>query len=190
MITDEDLVPFEFSDFWEEPAMMAQAAPSSHGIDPDYISRHISRIPQYGDNSRWRLADYLNMFDNLSRDGTLTPEQREAVDNFAAGYQSDEFESDDCTCQDSGWQSSLAEDYRYELDDDAPIRGDGRGRLTDEMNFPECQYIANGVDPATAHRLGTAYRVGNFIKPIGHPAADRISNRLNTMQNRRTALRK
>lgn len=74
--------------------------------------------------------------------------------------------------------------------EDAPIRGDGRGRLSDEMGFPECQYIANGVAPLTAHRLGTGYRIGNSIEPIGHPAADRISSRLNTMQNRRTALRK
>lgn len=74
--------------------------------------------------------------------------------------------------------------------DDAPIRGDGRGRLSDEMPFPECQYTANGIAPAIAQNLGSAYRVGNFIKPIGHEAADRISNRLNQMQSQRFPLRK
>jgi hypothetical protein len=52
-----------------------------------YIKRHISRIPKYGDDSRYRLASHLDMFENLNVNGTLTPEQRQAVDNFAHGYQ-------------------------------------------------------------------------------------------------------
>lgn len=120
---DDDLVEFNFDDFDFD----GDSAQESRGIEPDYIKRHISRIPQHGDNSRWRLANYLNMFDDLSRDGTLTPEQREAVDNFAAGYQPERDESDDCTYQDSGWQSAADEDYRYEFcGDDC------------EMDFPEC----------------------------------------------------
>jgi hypothetical protein len=74
--------------------------------------------------------------------------------------------------------------------DDAPIRGDGRGRLTDSSAFPECQYLANGLDLPTAQKLGNTYRAGNFISPIGHEVADRISSRLNQIQNRRDALRK
>lgn len=59
-----------------------------------------------------------------------------------------------------------------------------------EIRFPECQYIANGVGPATASKLGNTYRAGNFIDAIGDEVADRISNRLNQMQNRRDALQK
>lgn len=59
-----------------------------------------------------------------------------------------------------------------------------------EIRFPECQYIANGLDPATAYELGNTYRAGNVIEPIGDEVADRISNRLNKMQNQRDALRK
>jgi hypothetical protein len=75
--------------------------------------------------------------------------------------------------------------------DEAPIRGDGRGRLDcAASNFPECQYVANGTDPATAVKLGWTYRAGNSIGPIGHDATDRISNRLNQIQSQRFPLRK
>ena len=59
-----------------------------------------------------------------------------------------------------------------------------------EIRFPECQYIANGLDPVTAYQLGNTYRAGNFIGAIGDEVADRISNRLNQMTNRRDALDK
>ncbi|WP_377481831.1 MAG: hypothetical protein P2A85_29290 (plasmid) [Microcoleus anatoxicus] len=52
-----------------------------------------------------------------------------------------------------------------------------------EFKFPECQYIANGLDPKTAQKLGDTYRVGNFIEPIGNEIVDRISNRLNQIQH-------
>lgn len=65
-----------------------------------------------------------------------------------------------------------------------------RAEFAIEMPFPECQYIANGLDPATASKLGTVYRAGNFIEPVGDKVADRISNRLNKMQNQRDALEK
>lgn len=88
MITDEDLVPFEFADFFDdEDGDDRDASPSSRGAVSEYIDRQISRIPQYGDDSRWRIASHLDMFENLAADGSLTPEQREAVDMFVLGYQ-------------------------------------------------------------------------------------------------------
>ncbi len=59
-----------------------------------------------------------------------------------------------------------------------------------EFDFPECQYIASGLEPATAQELGNTYRAGDVIEPIGHEVADRISNRLNQMQSQRTTLEK
>ena len=70
-----------------------------------------------------------------------------------------------------------------------PLNAEPREFVT-EIRFPECQYIANGLDPATAYQLGNTYRAGNFIEPIGDEVADRISNRLNQMTNRRDALDK
>ena len=130
--------------------------PARASIEPDYIKRHIARIPQYGDDSRWRLADYLNMFDNLSRDGSLTNEQQQAVDNFAIG-----------------WQAA-----------------DGEECEGCEMDFPESQYVAVGLDLESAQQLGDIYRAGKSIPQIGDEVADRISNRLNQMQSRRTTLEK
>ena len=67
MITDEDLVPFEFADFFDDDDGddLDDAAPSSQTPSPDYILRHIQRIPHYGDDSRFRLASHLDMFENL-----------------------------------------------------------------------------------------------------------------------------
>lgn len=87
MITDEDLTPIDLSDFWEEDAILTEPAPNPRGIVGDYVDRQIARIPVYGDDSRWRLASHLDMFENLSPDGTLTHAQRQAVDNFVLGYQ-------------------------------------------------------------------------------------------------------
>lgn len=73
---DEELVEFEFDDFFD-------VNNDSCPVESDYVKRQVDRIPKYGDDSRWRIADYLDLFgDDLKRDGTLTPEQREAVDNF------------------------------------------------------------------------------------------------------------
>jgi hypothetical protein len=85
MITDEDLTPINLSDFWDDET--ESDAPVSQSIEPDYIKRHIERIPKYGDDSRYRLASHLDMFEDLNVNGTLTNEQREAVDNFVAAYQ-------------------------------------------------------------------------------------------------------
>ena len=158
MITDEDLVPFEFADFFDdEDGDDGDDAPSSQTISPDYIKRHISRIPHYGDDSRYRLASHLDMFENLNPDGSLTDEQRQAVDNFA-----------------HGWQALP----------------DGEDCSGCEMDFPECQYVAVGLDLGSAIELGDSWRRGEWLPDVGHPAANRVTNRLNQMQNRRDALDK
>jgi hypothetical protein len=96
------------------------------------------------------------MFENLNPNGSLTPEQREAVDNFVVGWQ-------------------------------APDREECSGC---EMDFPECQYVAVGLDLGSAIELGDSWRRGELLPDIGHSAADRLSNRLNQMQNQRDALEK
>lgn len=154
MITDEDLTPIDLSDFWDDDDTDTEA-PSSQTIEPDYIKRHIDRIPKYGDDSRYRLASHLDMFENLSPDGSLTAEQRQAVDNFAIGYE-----------------------YQTATDSDS------------EMDFPECQYVALGMELGSAIELGDSWRRGEFLPDIGHPECDRLSDRLNAMTNRRDALRK
>ena len=53
----------------------------------------------------------------------------------------------------------------------------------DEIAFPECQYVANGIPLETAEKLGDTYRAGETLEPIGDPAADRISDRLNQIQS-------
>jgi hypothetical protein len=89
------------------------------------------------------------MFENLNPNGSLTPEQREAVDNFVVGWQ-------------------------------APDREECSGC---EMDFPECQYVAVGLDLGSAHFLGDSWRRGELLPDIGHPATDRVSNRLKQMTN-------
>ena len=158
MITDEDLTPIDLSDFWEDDDTDTDtdpAAPSLQTIEPDYIKRHISRIPKYGDDSRYRLASHLDMFENLSPDGILTAEQRQAVDNFVIGYE-----------------------YQTDTDTDS------------EMDFPECQYVALGLDLGSAIELADSWRRGEFLPDIGNPAADRLSDRLNQMTNQSAPLAK
>lgn len=93
MITDEDLTPIDLSDFWEDDDTDTDI--SFQTIEPDYIKRHIDRIPKYGDDSRYRLASHLDMFEHLNPNGTLTAEQREAVDNFAIGWAIERSKSDE-----------------------------------------------------------------------------------------------
>lgn len=96
------------------------------------------------------------MFENLNPDGSLTAEQRQAVDNFAHGWSAPE--GDECEgC---------------------------------ERDFPECQYVAVGLDLGSAIELGDSWRRGEWLPDVGHPAANRVTNRLNQMQNRRDALDK
>ena len=95
MMTDEDLTPINLSDFWEDDAILTEPAPNPRGVVPEYVDRQISRIPIYGDGSRWRLASHLDMFENLNPDGSLTAEQRQAVDNFVIGWSIERSESDE-----------------------------------------------------------------------------------------------
>jgi hypothetical protein len=60
----------------------------------------------------------------------------------------------------------------------------------DGFGFPECQFMAVGLDLKRAIELGDSWRRGEFLPDVGHAAVDRLSNRLNQMQNRRDALRK
>lgn len=66
------------------------------GVDVDFVDRQISRIASDGDSARWRLASHLRMFEVLSIDGTLTDTQRQAVDNFAIGWQIAGCKCEDC----------------------------------------------------------------------------------------------
>ena len=58
------------------------------------------------------------------------------------------------------------------------------------VNFPECQYVAVGLDLESAIKLGNSWRQGEYLPDVGHFAGDRVTNRLNKMQNRRDALDK
>ncbi len=62
----------------------------------------------------------------------------------------------------------------------------------DNLGFPECQFMAVGLDLATAHELSESWRRGEFLPVIGHPAGDRVSDKLNQMthQSQPIALRK
>lgn len=60
--------------------------PPHSSIDREYIALQISQIDKYGDSARRRLATHLNLFENLNPDGSLTREQRQAIDCFAIGY--------------------------------------------------------------------------------------------------------
>jgi hypothetical protein len=145
MITDDDLVPFEFADFFDEDSEDGGDAPSSQTIEPDYIKRHIQRIPHYGDDSRYRLASHLDMFEHLNPNGSLTPEQREAVDNFAIGYQAlPEIESEGCEmdfpeCQyvmlglDLGTAIELSDSWR-------------RGEFLSAIGHPEADNLSNRLN--------------------------------------------
>jgi hypothetical protein len=97
------------------------------------------------------------MFEELNDDGSLTPEQRQAVDNFVIGYQ---------------------------------YQSDAEAEPDCEMDFPECQYVALGLDLGSVIELGDSWRREEWLPDIGHPAADGLSNRLNKMTNQRLPLEK
>ncbi len=60
------------------------------------------------------------------------------------------------------------------------------------LGFPECQYVAVGLDLERALELSESWRRGEFLPHVGHPAADRVSDKLNqiTNQSQPIALRK
>ena len=148
MITDEDLVPFEFADFFDDP----DADASSDCIEPDYIKRHIERIPRYGDNSRWRLASHLEMFDNLNPNGSLTPEQRQAVDNFVAAY---EPEPDECVATE--WDFPESQYIAHGVDADTAIKLSEswrRGEYLPIMGHPATDAISRKLNQMTNQPIG------------------------------------
>jgi hypothetical protein len=62
-----------------------------------------------------------------------------------------------------------------------------------EFAFPECQYIAHGVDVDTALEFAESWRCGEYLPIVGRPELDQVSsklNKLNKMTNRRDALEK
>jgi hypothetical protein len=62
--------------------------PDRTALTPTTSSAKFLELPRTGMTRAWRLASHLNMFDDLNTDGSLTPEQRFAVDNFAHAYNS------------------------------------------------------------------------------------------------------
>lgn len=112
-----------------------------------YIDAQIALIPDCGDDALYRLASYLEIFDNLAPDTRFSPEQRQTIENFIIGWQ------------------AMPEDE------------------SEEMDFPECQYVAVGLDLERALELSESWRRGEFLSHVGHEAADRVSDKLNQMTN-------
>ncbi|MEG4521008.1 hypothetical protein [Microcoleus sp. AT9b-C5] len=52
-----------------------------------YIDAQIALIPDCGDDALYRLASYLEIFDNLAPDTRFSPEQRQTIENFIIGWQ-------------------------------------------------------------------------------------------------------
>jgi len=62
-----------------------------------------------------------------------------------------------------------------------------------EFAFPECQYIAHGIDLDTALEFAESWRRGEYLPIVGRPELDQVSrklNKLNQMQSQPIALRK
>ena len=53
----------------------------------------------------------------------------------------------------------------------------------DNLGFPECQFMAVGLDLATAIKLSESWRRGEYLSAVGHDGADRVSDKLNQMTN-------
>ncbi len=60
----------------------------------------------------------------------------------------------------------------------------------DGFGFPECQFMAVGLDLKRAIELGDSWRRGECLPAIGHSEADKLTNRLNQMTNQPIALDK
>ena len=62
-----------------------------------------------------------------------------------------------------------------------------------EFAFPECQYIAHGIDVDTALEFANSWRRGEYLPIIGRSEFDQVSsklNKLNQMTSQPIALRK
>ena len=60
----------------------------------------------------------------------------------------------------------------------------------DNLGFPECQFMAVGLDLATACELSESWRRGEYLPAVGHEGADRVSHKLNQMTNQPTPVEK
>jgi hypothetical protein len=60
----------------------------------------------------------------------------------------------------------------------------------DNLGFPECQFMAVGLDLATACELSESWRRGEYLPAVRHPAGDRVSHKLNQMTNQPTPVEK
>lgn len=58
------------------------------------------------------------------------------------------------------------------------------------LGFPECQYVAVGLDLERAIELSESWRRGEYLPTVGHDGADRVSDKLNQMTNQPIALAK
>ena len=58
------------------------------------------------------------------------------------------------------------------------------------LGFPECQYVAVGLDLERAIELSESWRRGEYLPAIGNPTPDRVSQKLNQMTNQPTPLAK
>lgn len=60
----------------------------------------------------------------------------------------------------------------------------------DNLGFPECQFMAVGLDLATAIELSESWWRGEYLSAVGHDGADRVSHKLNQMTNQPTPVEK
>jgi hypothetical protein len=60
----------------------------------------------------------------------------------------------------------------------------------DNLGFPECQFMAVGLDLATACELSESWRRGEYLPAVGHDGAERVSHKLNQMTNQPTRVEK
>ena len=60
----------------------------------------------------------------------------------------------------------------------------------DNLGFPECQFMAVGLDLATAIELSESWRRGEYLPAVGHDGAVRVSHKLNQMTNQPTPVEK
>ena len=62
----------------------------------------------------------------------------------------------------------------------------------DALGFPECQFMAVGLDLATVIELSESWRRGEFLPAVGHDGADQVCDKLNqlTSKNSLPPLRK
>lgn len=51
------------------------------------------------------------------------------------------------------------------------------------LSFPECQYLAVGLDLERVIELSESWRRGEILPHVGHETADQVSDKLNQMTN-------